>query len=266
MSSRVMTLVLASIPLFTVASTCSGPIPIQVDDRDRFTPSGRASYEILPGHAQRRGGALLDVVTGRSEAMGDAEGETADQPHRRTFQFTLSVDGEMTGFDARDELRVDVGDEVELGATIAGPARVQVDADNLHGFVAGRTGFRVADMFSVEGILGLGIDHTEIQIRSGGVDEGAGNIRPGFLFGGRIMFRPIPLFDLYAQSTVNVINMQDDGAYSQEQQVGVDLNLTRNLAIFGGYRWWSYVEDDMSSGSDADLEIDGPTAGVALKF
>jgi opacity protein-like surface antigen len=266
MSSRVMMLVLASIPLFTVASTCSGPIPIQVDDRDRFTPSGRASYEILPGNAQRRGGALLDVVTGRSEAMGDAAGETADQPRRRTFQYTLSVEGEMTGFDARDEMQVDVGDEVALGATIAGPARVQIDADNLHGHVAGRTGFRVADLFSVEGILGLGIDHTEIQIRSGGVDEGAGNIRPGFLFGGRVTLRPIPLFDLYAQSTLNVIKVDDDDAYSQEHQVGVDLNLTRNVAVFGGYRWWKYDEDAMSSGSDVDLEIEGPTAGVALKF
>lgn len=266
MSSRVTLLVLSLIPLFTVASTCSGPIPIEVDDRDRFTPSGRASYEILPGNAQRRSGALLDVVTGRSEAMGDAAGETAGGPQKPPVQLTLSIDGEMTGFDARDEMQVDAGDEVALGVAIPGPARVQIDADNLHGHVAGRTGFRVADQVSLEGIIGLGIDHTEIRIRSGGVDAGAGNIRPGFLFGGRVTFRPIPLFDLYAQSTLNLIKVDDDGTYTQEHQVGVDLNLTRNVAIFSGYRWWRYDEDEMSSGSDVDVEVHGPTAGVALKF
>lgn len=257
MSSRGSILVLVSVPLLTIAATCDGPEPITVDDRDRFTPSGRASYEILPGNAQRRSGALLELVTGKSEAIEDRS---------NSIEFTLSVDGEMTGFDARDELEVQAGDTVALGTVIPGPARVQIDADNLHGHVAGRTGVRFADMISLEAILGLGIDHTEIQIRGGGVDDGAGNIRPGFLMGGRVTFRPIPLVDFYAQSTINVIKSDDDDAYTTEQQVGVDLNLTRNISIFSGYRWWEFYEDRMNSGSDVDLEIEGPTAGVSLKF
>ncbi len=266
MSSRGSILVLILIPLLSVAATCTGPEPIDVDDRDRFTPSGRASYEILPGNDQRRSGALLELVTGKSAASVESgEDEQAEAP-AKTVQFTLSIDGEMTGFDARDEMEVQAGDQVRLGASIPGPARVQIDADNLHGQVSGRTGVRFADMLSLEGILGLGIDHTEIQIRGGGVEDGAGNIRPGFLFGGRLTFRPIPLVDFYAQSTLNIIKLSDDDTYTEEHQVGVDLNLTRNLSIFSGYRWWEYNEDKMNSGSDVDLEIEGPTAGVSLKF
>lgn len=266
MSSRGSILVLVSIPLLTLAATCDGPEPITVDDRDRFTPSGRASYEILPGNAQRRSGALLELVTGKSEENVEEGEDEAIEDRSSSIQFTLSVDGEMTGFEARDELEVQAGETIALGTVIPGPARVQIDADNLHGHVAGRSGIRFADMVSLEAILGLGIDHTEMQIRGGGVDDVAGNIRPGFLMGGRVTFRPIPLIDLYAQSTINVIKSDDDDAYTTEQQVGIDLNLTRNLSIFSGYRWWEFKEDRMNSGSDVDLEIDGPTAGVSLRF
>jgi len=266
MSSRGSILVLILIPLLSVAATCSGPEPIDVDDTDRFTPSGRASYEILPGNDQRRSGALLELVTGKSEASAESGVDEKTEASPKTVQFTLSIDGEMTGFDARDEIEVQPGDQVRLGASIPGPVRVQIDADNLHGQISGRTGVRFADMVSLEGILGLGIDHTEIQIRGGGVEDGAGDIRPGFLFGGRLTFRPIPLVDFYAQSTLNIIKLDDDDTYTEEHQVGVDFNLTRNLSIFSGYRWWEFNEDKMNSGSDVDLEIEGPTAGVSLKF
>jgi hypothetical protein len=51
----------------------------------------------------------------------------------------------------------------------------------------------------------------------------------------------------------------------QDTEVGVELNLTRNLSLFTGYRWWRY-EEGFSSESDWELDIRGPTARASLKF
>ena len=118
-------------------------------------------------------------------------------------------------------------------------------------------------MVSLEALVGLGIDDTEVRLRGGGSDATDDDVRAGFLVGGRATLRPIPLFDLYTQYTVNIIEVWTT---SEDFQVGVELNVTRNVSLFTAYRWWRYEEKDFGSGSDLDLDIRGPTAGVSLKF
>lgn len=65
MPSRRSIHILAHVTLLGVALGCQS-MDLEVDDRDRFTPSGRISYEIWPGIDQRRSGTLLDLVTGSS--------------------------------------------------------------------------------------------------------------------------------------------------------------------------------------------------------
>ncbi len=55
--------ILTLMSLLAVIAGCR-TTALNVEDRDRFTPAGRVSYEIFPGNDQRRGGALLDLVTG----------------------------------------------------------------------------------------------------------------------------------------------------------------------------------------------------------
>lgn len=252
---------LALLVLVTTAATCGGPDPVDFDDRHRFTPSGRASYEILPGNDQRREGSLLDLATGK--APSSTRGPDGRRIHR--VQGTFSVDGQLAGVSGNDQPTVEAGQEVKLpnGPTTNGPAKVDLKADAIYGHVAGRGGIRFLDMLSLEGLAGLGINHTEIRLKDfGGFDSRDGGIRPGVILGARATVRPIPVFDLYGQFTFNVLGIE---TAARDAQVGVDLNLTRNVAVFGGYHWYRFTGDH-NSASNVRINLNGPVAGVALKF
>ena len=244
--------VLARVTLLGVAFGCQN-MDLTIDDRDRFTPSGRISYEIWPGNDQRRSGTLLDLVTGSS---GQVTARSAG------IQPTISIDGAIAAVEGRDHQQVPAGQQVELDVVVPGPARVKLNAENLRGLIAARGGVRFYDVLSLEVITGLGVDSTELRLRGSGVEATDEELRAGFALGGRATVRPIALFDLYAQSVANIAG---SSLIIQDTQVGVELNLTRNLSVFTGYQWWRY-EESFSSESDWNLDIRGPTAGASLKF
>ncbi len=270
MSSTRSLSILTSVIALTLAAGCR-TVDINVDDRDRLSPSGRVSYEFLPGNDQRRRGTALDLVRGRlgdADADDDADDddaaadeETADP--RRKVQPTISIDGEVTYVEGRDRQAIDAGNEAELGNVIfPGPTTVRTEATNVRAHVAARGGVRLWDVLSLEAILGIGLNDTEVRLQSVGLDSREENLRAGLLWGARGTVRPIALIDLYIQYTQNF--MAD--AFAEDLQVGAELNLTRNIAVFGGYRWWEYEEESFGSGSDIDLDIRGPTTGLSLKF
>jgi hypothetical protein len=257
LASRLSIHILALVTLLGVALGCQS-MDLELDDGDRFTPSGRISYEIWPGIDQRRSGTLLDLVTG-SSAGDPGKAVTA---RSAGIKPTISIDGAISAVEGRDHQQVPAGEQVELDVEIPGPERVKLNAENLRGHLAARGGVRFYDVLSFEGITGLGVDSTEVRLRGGGVDTTDEDLRAGLLLGVRATVRPIPLFDLYAQY---LANLTETWIPIQDTEVGVELNLTRNLSLFTGYRWWKY-EEGFSSESDWELDIRGPTAGASLKF
>jgi opacity protein-like surface antigen len=255
---------LRSIPLLAimtplgVALGCT-TMDLKIDDNDAVTPGGRISYEIYPGADRRRSGALLDLVTG-SAAGAQGNAVTAQSAG---IAPTISIDGEIASVESRDHEQVPAGQQVELDEVIVGPARVKLNAQNLRGSLAARGGVRFYDVLSLEAIMGLGVDSTEVRMRGDGVTASHDQLLAGFLLGGRATVRPIALFDVYAQYTVNITD--EAWKYIQDAQVGVELNLQRNVSVFGGYRWWRY-EESLSNESNWELRLRGPTAGLCLKF
>lgn len=232
---------------------------LNIDDNDRFTPAGRISYEIFPGNDQRRSGALLDLVS-KSPKVVDGKRVTMRSAGVRA---TLFVDAEVAGIRGSDHQNIGAGDQVDLGLVIPGPARIKVSAKNIRTNIAARGGVRFFDVFSLEAILGLGLNSTEVRIQSGGIDSQEEDLHVGFLFGVRSTVRPIPLFDLYAEYLVTLASMDTT---ILDRQIGIDLNVTRNVALFVGYRWWDYRKNQFDNSSDVDIEFRGPTAGLNLKF
>jgi hypothetical protein len=252
---------LAFVTLLGVALGCQN-MDLRIDDRDQLTPSGQISYEIWPGNDQRRSGALLDLMTG-SPPGDPAKAEPAE---RDVVQPTISIDGAIAAVEGRDHQRVPEGEQVELDVVVPGPARVKLNAENLRGHIAARGGLRFFDIVSLEAIAGLGVDSTQVQLRAPGVDTTDEELLAGFLLGGRATVRPIPLFDIYGQYLANFID-PDDNQWTtiDDAQLGVALNLTRNISIFTGYRWWEY-EQEFSTDSDWEIHLQGPTAGASLQF
>lgn len=227
---------------------------LKLDDNDQFTPSGRISYEFYPGNAQRRSGSALDLVTG--------SGGTAAPVQSFGVQPTIAIEGAIAAVDGHDHEQVPAGEQVELDEVIPGPARLTLDSENLRGHLAGRAGVRFFDVLSLESIIGLGVDSTELRVRGGGVEATDEDVRPGFLFGGRASVRPMALFDIYTQYLANLVG---DWDIIEDTEVGLELNLQRNVALFAGYRWWSY-SDTLNNESNREIDIRGPTAGASLRF
>jgi hypothetical protein len=246
--------VLALVTLPAVVLGCRTD-DLHLHDTDAFTPSGRISYEIWPGNAKRRSGTLLDLVTGSST---DATMQSLG------IQPTLSVDGAVAAVEGRDHQGVPAGRQLELGnAVVTGPTRVKLNADNLRGQLAARGGVRFYDVLSLELITGLALDSTEVRLRNADVEATEEQFTAGFLLGGRASVRPIALFDLYAQYTAS---FTDEWKVIDDTEVGVELNVLRNFSVYGGYRWWSYYDENFNFESDWDIDIRGPTAGASLKF
>ena len=257
---------LRSIPLVAVLTPLSVALgcttmDLKIDDNDEITPGGRISYEIYPGIAKRRGGTLLDLVTG-SSAGAQAQGNPVTA-QSAGITPTISIDGEIASVEGHDHEQVPAGQQVKLDEVIVGPARVKLDAQNLRGSLTARGGIRFYDVLSLEAIGGLGVDSTELRLRGEDVTASHDELLAGLLLGGRATVRPIALFDLYAQYTVNFTN--EAWKTIQDAQVGVELNLQRHVSVFGGYRWWRY-EETLSNESNWELRIRGPTAGVSVKF
>jgi opacity protein-like surface antigen len=146
---------------------------------------------------------------------------------------------------------------------IPGPARIKLETKNIRGHIAARGGVRLYDILTLEAIAGFAFERTELKIRGGGLQGRDTDSHPGFVFGGRLAVRPIALFDLYSQYTVDVISAD---VTSTDLQAGIELNFSRNIAVFTGYRLWQYKEESMDSGSDVDIDVSGPMAGLSLRF
>jgi hypothetical protein len=247
---------------------------LRVNEYDRFTPSGRVSYEIYPGIERRRAGTLIDLVTGPKQEQRQPEQDPEQQKNVEPvtarsagIKGTISLDGEIAAVDAQDHQQIAAGEQVEMGdVIIPGPTRLRVKMENLRGYVAVRGGVRFYDVLTVEGITGLGIDRTRVRIRGGATRTGDTDLEEGLLLGMRATLRPIALFDIYYQLTANIVHdLFSDSDPIEDEQVGLELNLTRNVSLYGGYRWWRYVEKHASM-SDIHLKVRGPNAGLSLKF
>ena len=266
MSSRCSICLFALMSLLSIAGGCRTNDDLKLDERDRFSPGGRISYEFYPGIDRRREGAIIDLVMPPS----NRDGEEPVTARSAGIKPTIAIVGEIAHVKGQDHQDVPAGSQVELDVVIVGPARVKMNAENLRASVAARGGVRFFDVLSLEAILGLQVDRTEVRLRGNGLRGTDDDTRAGFLYGGRATIRPIPHFDLYVQYTETLFDGTTDlfglGVTTSELQAAIDLNLTRHVSVFVGYRWWTYEEKNLASGSDWDIDIRGPTAGASLKF
>jgi hypothetical protein len=241
--------------LSSVSVGCFGTT-IALRDHDAFIPAARASYEILPGQAERRDGALLDLVM--PGAAASPEESAADEPP--DVVVAIAIDAELARASGRDHQRIKSNEVIVRGGVVEGPARLDLDADIITGRLAGRAGLRIFDWLSLEGLLGFELHDVFLDLSATDVDADRRWTRPSALFGAQVGLRPHPAVDLIGQVAFGA-----GESILVDSRAEVALNLTRHIALTAGYRWLDYT-DVRYEESDIDIEIEGPTAGVALSW
>ncbi len=293
MRSRLASFVLAA-GISTTAG-CVNTTDLESSDDGAFFPGGSISYELHPGVDARRKGPRLDRArraaapktrpARRSQparAMQEVGAESVRPPQPddtsaqrsqradrddppvepRVLDWTLSVGGDFAFGNGGGKQSIAADEEIDFeDIEIRGPARLDLDYSLYHSRIFVRSGLSAWDIIRLEGIAGLGIDHLDLEVSEGDADSDHGDTSAGFLLGAALTLRPHPAVDLFAEYTVTLL----DEVVFRDTRVGAKLNITRNLGVDAGYRWWRY-EDTEFFGSQVDLKLRGPTVGLVLLF
>jgi hypothetical protein len=255
-------LVFSSILVGLALCACNSTIKSR--EKDSLFATGEVGYEFFPG---RRGGGSGDALSRVRRAAGTRERATSPAPEpasRPVIQGALSVDAFYGWTEDDDHQHLGAGKTVQWDDVFfPGPTVLDLDYTLMNSRLTGRGGLLLWDIASLEGILGLGVFHLALQVRSGGVESNADDTFVGPTVGGRLTIRPDPMLDLRSQWT----GTYAPDARIQDAEFLAAVHLTRHLSVNGGWRWWHLETDELfGDGSDVDIEVSGPTVGAALSF
>ncbi len=215
-----------------------GPVSEDLEGSGRagFVPSFRATWNIFPTLAE-------DLWLAGDLEYASGEGSSSQQIGPGQF---LAFEGQQFN----------------------GPATISSEYALSSSTVAARIGKRFRGVYTVEGLLGLGVYVLDLTVASGGV---AAHDRPstvGGFVGVQLGASPTSWLTFYGRAGTT------GGFSSYSRSLGtVELGATLRpysnprLALFGGWRYWDYDEErDGPSVADIYLTLSGPTAGIQLSF
>lgn len=265
-------LIAVCILLVSIAATCNGPPPprpadVEYSDGGRFSPAVRVSYEFAPGNDQRRRGSLVELLTGSSKTIESPEEERSPESSQPLVQPSAAFDVDFASIKSRGTDQALAGQFAELdGIQFTGPTTVRAKSEEHRGQISIRTGVRLDDILSLEALLGVSFAHRDLWIQNATRSAHGDRTMFGFMLGARATVRPIALFDVHAQFQATAFAPGPFEGRSREVEVISNLNITKNLALFTGYRWTWYDEKAFAGGSDVEFRAEGPTAGINLHF
>lgn len=192
---------------------------------------------------------------------------------RMSNNFLPSTSKKIFGLDfaasrgyGRSSQKLDASDHVDLGYTdFKGPATVKSKYEISTLSAAVRWGFSVAERVKFEWIGGYGATVMDIELTSGSLFEDEYHETYGPILGTEISVKLLSSLQLYARWRQTGSGMIYSEATLSEYELGTSVHIMSHLSLFGGYRTWVY-EWDNNSGSDIELELSGPVAGILLTF
>lgn len=266
--------------------TSAGPIrkDLKASDNDALNPGGRVSFSIIPRHDPARQGLLELATENPSSASAAAAlepeanaavppptGPEFESENKPLFQPTVTIElDHRTGIGHEDGDFLSGAYFVDHdGRTVVGPETLDQDF-TLHLTTANvGVGVRFFDMISAEALGGIATSALHYVLRTPTERAGDTSVGLGVNGGGRITFMPHPVVGIYAQGQLHLLNgikKNHDTIVVPSAEVGSNLHLTRNVSLFGGWRWWNYSENIEGESDLEDLQVEGPTFGAALRF
>lgn len=151
--------------------------------------------------------------------------------------------------------------------SLDGPAELSADYKLKAASFAIRGGVRFNNGAAIEGIGGLGFLDFDLELESGGIVEHDKTFTVGPILGAQLTLQPISRLNLYGRGSLTAGSKA--GLFAGE--LGAEINPFPHFAVFGGWRWWNYIEtrgdqDEDDEKADIELTLSGPTAGIRLTF
>lgn len=263
--------------------TTTGPVrtDLHASDNDRLHPGGRVSFGILPKDEPLGPGILEAAATSVSEepaateASSDAPDSAAEPtaPAQESTRDSLALAVELdyrAGIGNDDQESITGAYFVEHGGNrIIGPANFDQDF-TFHLATANLSaGMLLFDHFLIEALAGLSTSALHLVLRTPTQRTGDTLVGLGANGGLRLTVMPHPVVGLYGQAQLHLLyGLQHDRKEIAIPtfETGANLHLTRNLSVFGGWRWWQYDQEIEGASDIDDIDVNGPTFGAALRF
>jgi len=257
---RVFFVTLSVSALITVAEGCGQltQVDVEAEDRHVFFPVLRAVWHVDP--------KITPDDPKREEETPGAEQEQFD----RSMQVALEFDFSGGQGDSTQDL--DYQQVIDFdGTSFLGPGPVKSEFTLYIGTIAARLRWPVARTISFDGLFGMGLDRLDLELSKDARSARDTTTTIGPYLGARMNWQPSAVIGAYAQAFayVGVLGISDSlFGIGSASHSGADLAATltpvRNVTLFGGWRFLSYEED--RSGSDVELKMSGPIAGLRLDF
>ena len=152
-----------------------------------------------------------------------------------------------------------LGQEIEIhDVTFFGPGALDGEFDLALGSVLWHYHGESTGRVSLDGYLGLAVNHVDVTISSGGVSDSDRRVTLGHIFGGRWAYAVADRFDLFAQFLISLPT-------HQVGDVGVRWRLSRRFVLEGGWRFLEFdTNEDRDVTSSIEIEHDGPVLSLVF--
>jgi len=190
-------------------------------------------------------------------------------------KMQLALEFDFTGGQGDSTQNLDFMEVIDFDDTeFYGPGPVKSEFTLFFGTVAARLRWPVSRTISFDGLFGLGFDRLDLELSDGVKSARDTTVTIGPYVGARMNWQPFAVIGAYGQAFgyAGVVGAADSysssGIMAASLSSGAELALTitpqQNVTLFGGWRVWSYNEK--RTGSDVELTMSGPIAGLRLDF
>ncbi len=240
---------------------CSTAEDIEGRDSSAFFARGRMSFSALtPLHM-----ATVSKAASPKTPPADpgAQGVPAEAP---AGPVEPSLAAEFDFGYGHGDLSQDLaaGETIDFKSVdVVGPARVTAELDLFHYSIAARGGAWFGGIFGMEGLIGGNVQHSIVEVDSGSADDRSETVRGGPIFGGQLSLQPLRWLLIHGRGSYSVGFGSRTGDLGI-LEAGISLSPGAGVWFAGGWSWWGYFEG--RDGSDVDVDISGPFAGLHLVF
>lgn len=220
--------------MLCVTTACS-TTDLAGSDRNLFLPTVRAAFDTRP-----------------------------PPPEGKTNYMRLDVEVAATGGTGKFDLDLLAGESITIGnTTFLGAQTLAVDFNLFEASVAARIGAQTGNV-EILGIAGVAYNIFDADVTGRTAMDNFKDTGLGPVIGFQAGWEALRRVEFYTRGTYLIVPTD---ATSAQFEVGAGFAITKNMFLFGAYRWWRYRHElALTNFQDVDVRAGGFVLGLELRF